>query len=64
MCAVMQALVKVMLEGGEFPRKEVTRSTYYVSLSPLKRGKWVLLRLLCTFPKEVSVIPRRAWSES
>ena len=59
MCAVMHALVKVMLEGGEFPSREVTRSTYSLSLSGLKRGKGVRLRLLCTFPKEVSVMPSR-----
>ena len=64
MCAVIQVLVKMMLEGGEFPRRKFTRFTYSASLSRLKRGKGVLLQLFCTFPKEVSVIPRRAWSES
>ena len=60
MCAVIQAFVKVMLDGGEFPRRVITSSTYSASLSRLKRGKGVHLRLLCTFPKEVSVLPRRA----
>ena len=54
----------MILEGGEFPQREVTRSTYSASLSRLKRGKGVILRLSRTFPKEVSVIPKRAWSDN
>ena len=64
MCAVIQALANVVLEGGKFSRSVVTQSTYSASLFRLKRGKGVLLRLLCTFLNEVSAIPRRAWSES
>ena len=60
----MQALVNVMLDGGESPSNVITRCTYSPSLFRLKRGKGVRLRLLWIFPKDVNVIPNKAWSDN
>jgi hypothetical protein len=49
---------------GEFPSSVITRATFSPSLSRLKRGNGVRLRLLCTFPKDVNVTPKRALSDS